>query len=156
MKLYSHPIISVLRFTADLILVIVALVLLFQMFYPYQPVAIYSFRAINPDKVVPGSIVWVELRWHKFMPIPAEVASWLVCGKRSIMIRNEKGNNPIGLDKITVSPNVIPSLTPKDWDDIKAEMGGEATCFIRGTYEYRVGFLQEVYVTRETERFIVW
>jgi hypothetical protein len=138
-----------------MVLLICAGVLLFQMFYPYQPAKIHSFTVLNPDRIVPGSIAWVEVRFDKYLPLPAEVTNWLVCGNKVMQIRAERGNNPVGINKTIISPSIIPELTPHDWDDIRRSMGGAAVCTIRGTYNYSVGLMREIPYTKETAPFKV-
>jgi hypothetical protein len=153
---YFKPLMRLIRAMADIVILVLAGILLFQMFYPYEPMRIHEFNLMDGNRVVPGSIVWVELKWDKFLPLKADVTKWLVCGDRSIQISEEGGNNPTGLGKITVSPSLIPSFTQKDWDKIRSDMGGEIVCSIRATYSYKIGPFRDVSKTVETkEKFKV-
>jgi hypothetical protein len=146
-----------IRWVADCIIIILFAIMAFQYCFPYKPMEVIGKpRVINPDRVVPGSIVWIETRYNKFLPYPANITKSLVCGPgQSIFISKDSGNNQVGLERITASPSVIPELNPVEWQRIRDKTNGAKACFIRLTWDYDIGIFHQPPIVAETQPFPV-
>jgi len=116
----------------------------YQLWWPYEVIRFKEVRILNPDRITRGSAVWIDILYDKLMPIPADVVKVVVCGNKVIVVSKEIGANPMGQDKHTVVPVIIPEITPK----------GEK-CYIRSVYTYHVNPLRSIPVVLETPCFTV-
>ena len=148
---------GLIRWIADSIIIVIFAVMAFQYFFPYHPMEVIGKpRILNPDRVVPGGVVWVETTYNKYLPYPASITKSLVCGAgQSIFISKDSGNNQVGLSRVTASPSIIPELNPMEWKRIRDMTGGAKACKIRLSWDYEIGFFHQPPIVAETEPFPV-
>jgi hypothetical protein len=148
---------GLIRWIADHVIIFAFCILAFQYCFPYKPMEVIGKpRVINPERVVPGSIIWTETRYNKYLPYAASITKSLVCAPgQSIFISKEGGNNQVGIDRVTASPLVIPELNPVEWQRIRDLSGGAKHCVVRITWDYDIGFFHQPPIVAETEPFPV-
>jgi hypothetical protein len=122
----------------SLILLILAFIALtvWDRYYPYKIVEFHSATVIGAERVVPGAMIWIDIKYSKYMDISAASTKTLICGKRNLLLGIGGGGNPVGDNQEAIVPVTIPNLGPVEWETIKREMGGQAICRVRGDYRY--------------------
>jgi hypothetical protein len=133
---------------------------MWERFYPYKIITFWDATVLNADRVAPGNVVWIDLKYDKYMDIAAISTKVLVCDKYKMFMAQEGGGNPVGVNQENVIPVIVPSLTPDKWDEIRTYFKREKNqdfpvCFIRGTYKYTLGSGREIKKEFETQEFQV-
>lgn len=121
-----------------IVLPIIALLCI--VWWPYNPLTIYSATVIN-SPVIAGSPVYMKLDFFKHVPKPTTIITQLI-NERNILYSPVISNLPVGRDT-----KVIPISTST------GDMPGEY--YVRRTYTYKYFSFWEVPVVAESQRFQV-
>lgn len=131
-------VITSLGIATNILVAIVMVIILYSLFFPYEPVDIKIF--VKNPIVRPGEEITLSLIGNKKIPIPVEVFIELVDGGNyPVMTYFE--NNPVGEFNKT-KKFIIPNIRPGAYK-------------VRWTGKYKVNFIREVPVVSYSNEFIL-